>query len=146
MVDILQANANLYDVDDKTKINYLEVGEPPGNPLPTPPAFPGLWVTNSRPLETIKPEGTIVSDSYTYLSHDVEYDIKFLVVEQDSIVAEKQLDDLQKLILETLEANTSIGGKANTSWPTRVDSFRQTQDGTGLRGRVITYKLKITTS
>ena len=53
IVNILQANTDLFDINDETKITYLEVGEPQGNPLPTPPTYPALWVTNSRTVETV---------------------------------------------------------------------------------------------
>lgn len=188
MVNILQVAA-LYNINDETKITYLEVGEPNGNPLPLPPTYPAIWVTNSRPLETIKPSGVITSDSHTILSHDVDYEIKLMVNEEDSIVAEKSLDDFQKILMETLEADVNFKGSngwlvgtayvikdivsyggalyqasasttgdippaspwvfltrlPNDSWPSRVDTFRQNQDGQPVRGRTITWKCKITT-
>lgn len=197
MVDILQNNTNLYDVNviDGSRITYIEVGEPSqvlksGSGLPIPPTYPGLWITNSRPLETIKPTGTITDTSHTALIHDVDYDIKFMVNEQDSIIAEKVLDNLQQVILETLEddirfdndiwsssttystddkvsykgglyqseSNNNTGNIPDAgspwifltrlpadSWPSRVDTFRQNQDGSEVRGKTITWKCKIFT-
>lgn len=194
MVNILQAKTTLYDkdaTDGTNKFTYLEVGEPNGTVLPVPDSYPGLWVTSSRPLETIKPSGTIPGSSHILLNHDVDYDIKYLINEADSIIGEQRLDIFQKAIMEALEAdirfeqvkwlvsatyatgdivshtgslwqskiNSNTGNEPtdtaaqwtfltrhpNNSWPSRVDTFRQDQDGTPLRGRVITWKCKFTT-
>ncbi len=110
MVDILQNNTNLYDPNDKTKMRYIEVGEPEGNPLPTPPKYPAMWVTNSRTLETITRKGINDSNHHSYLLHDVNYLLKMMVVAKDSIVAEKNLDDFQKTVMETLEADIALLG------------------------------------
>lgn len=118
MVNILQANTNLFDIDDENKFTYIEVGEPEGNPFPTPPTYPALWVTSSRTLETINRKGINVSNRHSFLTHDVSYLLKFMVVEQDSIVAEKQLDEFQKTIMETLENDIELLG---TIWSTGVN-------------------------
>jgi len=152
IVDILQANTDLYDEDDEDKITYLEVGEPEGTPLPTPPTYPALWVTNSRTLETIIRKGINDSNNHAYLTHDVNYLLKLMVTEQDSIVAEKQLDDFQKEIMETLEADILLTGVTpltlgpDDSWPSRVETFRQELDGQGNRGKTITWTLLFTTT
>lgn len=153
MVDILQNNTTLFGVNDALKMTYIKVGEPPGNPLPLPPTFPGLWVTNSRTLETIQRKGIISSSQHSYLTHDVNYLIKFMVNEQDSIVAEKNLDAFQKLIMETLEADVPLSTGSQTlpispddSWPERVETFRQENDGLGIRGRTITWHFKFTST
>lgn len=107
MIDIIQATSALYDINDETKLTYAEVGEPNGTP-PIPPVFPGLWITNNRPLETIIPKGSVAGDSHAFLAHDVDYAIKYLANESDSIKAEKILDEFQKLIMETFEADDSF--------------------------------------
>lgn len=118
IVDILQANTDLYDISDfENKITYLEVGEPNGvmdggNGFPTPPTFPALWVTNSRTLETILRKGITSDNQHTFLTHEVRYMLKMLVNEQDSIVAEKRLDDLQQIVMETLEEDVGLWGAA----------------------------------
>lgn len=153
IVDILQANTNLYDTTDETKMTYLEVGVPDGNPLPTPPTYPALWVTNSRTLEIINRKGIISSNQHAYLTHDVNYLITFMVNQQDSIEAEQILDDFQKLIMETLEADVPLSTGSQTlpvspddSYPDRVETFRQENDGQPIRGRTITFHLKFTTN
>ena len=153
MVDIIQNNTNLYDVNDDTKLTYCEVGEPPANPLPTPPTYPAAWVTNSRTLETITRKGINDNNHHSYLLHDVSYLIKLMVVKQDSIVAEQQLDDLQKLLMETLEADIALstGSQSLTippddTWPDRVETFRQELDGQGIRGKTLTWHLQFTSN
>lgn len=153
MVDILQNNTDLFDINDNTKITYLEVGEPPGNPLPIPPTYPALWITSSRTLETITRRGINDNNTHSYLLHDVNYLIKFMVNEQDSIVAEKTMDEFQKTILETLEADITLSTGSQTlavkpddTWPERVETFRQENDGTPVRGRTITWHLKFSTN
>lgn len=152
-MDILQANTNLYDTTDETKMTYLEVGVPDGNPLPTPPTYPALWVTNSRTLETINRKGIVSSNQHAYLTHDINYLITFMVNQQDSIEAEQILDEFQKLIMETLEADVSLANGSQTlpispddSWPDRVETFRAENDGQPIRGRTITWHLKFTTN
>ena len=78
IVDILQNNTSLYDVDDNTKMTYIEKGEPSGNPLPTPPTYPAAWVTSSRTLETITRKGINDNNHHSYLLHDVSYLIKII--------------------------------------------------------------------
>jgi hypothetical protein len=153
MVDILQNNTTLFDVDNEAKITYLEVGEPPGNPFPTPSTYPALWITNARTLETISRKGTNDSNRHSYLIHDVTYQLKLMVVEQDSIIAEKQLDNLQKLIMETLENDITLSSGSQTltispddTWPERVETFRQELDGQAVRGKSITWHLQFATN
>lgn len=153
IVDILQANTNLYDISDETKITYLEVGVPDGNPLPIPPTYPALWVTNSRTLETINRKGIVPFNQRAFLTHDVNYLITFMVNQQDSIEAEKTLDEFQKIIMETLEGDTplSTGDQdllvfPDDTYPDRVETFRQENDGQPIRGRTITFHLKFTTN
>lgn len=153
IVDILQNNTNLFDVNDETKITYLEVGEPPGNPQPTPPTYPALWVTNARTLETIQRKGINTSNRHAYLTHTVNYLLKLMVVEQDSIVAEQQLDNFQKLIMETLEDDVALSSGSQTltiapddTWPERIETFRQELDGQGIRGKTITWNLLFTSN
>ena len=152
IVNILQANTSLYDEDDESKITYLEVGEPQGNPLPTPPTYPALWVTNSRTVETILRKGINDANNHAYLTHEVNYLLKLMVVEEDSIVAEQKLDAFQKLIMETLEADILLLSTAaltlgpDDSYPSRVETFRQELDGQGIRGKTITWTLLFSTN
>lgn len=153
IVDILQNNTTLYDVDVELKMTYIEVGVPQGTPLPTPPTYPALWVTNSRTLETINRKGIVSSNQHAYLTHDVNYLITFMVNQQDSIEAEQILDKFQKLIMETLEADVPLATGSQTlpvspddSYPERVETFRQENDGQPVRGRTITWHLKFTTN
>ena len=154
IADILQANTTeVYNPNDETKITYLEVGEPNGTPLPIPPTYPALWVTNSRTLETILRKGLTDNNQHTFLTHEVRYMLKIMVNEQDSIVAEKRLDELQKVIMETLEEDVALSGGSQTlpkspddGWPERVETFRMELDGTPVRGRMITWQYLFTTN
>jgi len=153
MVDILRNNTALFDKDDESKITYLEVGEPPGNPLPTAPTYPAVWITNARALETITRKGINDNNRHSYLFHEVSYLIKIMVTEQDSIVAEQRLDAFQKLVMETLENDIALTTGSQTlpikpddTWPERVETFRVDLDGTGIRGKVITFHLLFTSN
>lgn len=152
IVDILQANTSLFNINDETKITYLAVGEPPGNPTPTPPTYPALWITNSRTLETVIRKGINDSNNHAYLTHQVSYLFKLMVVEADSIIAEQQLDNFQKTIMETLEADILLLGTSALSlgpddtWPERVETFRAELDGQGIRGKTITWNLLFSTN
>ncbi len=160
IVDILQNNANLFDINviDGSRLTYLEVGEPNqvlevGGGKPIPPTFPALWVTNSRTLETIQRKGITTNNQHSFLTHNVSYALKLMVNEQDSIVSEKVLDDLQEVIMETLEADVALSTGSQTlpkspddGWPERVETFREENDGGPVRGKVITWHYLFTTN
>ncbi len=108
--------------------------------------LPYAYVTNSTgPFETIR-TGDVVSNAIKILYHTFNYDIVFVVLEKDSRAAEILLDELQKLILQTLEADHSLTGtgsaSVDNSSPSRIDHLRVgTGDkGRGIKGRIITLK------
>ena len=68
-------------------------------------------------------------------------------------MAEKRLDELQKVIMETLEEDVALSGGSQTlpkspddGWPERVETFRMELDGTPVRGRMITWQYLFTTN
>ncbi len=119
----LRLDTTLFDVNavNETKFSYLKVGEPNGTPLPIPSTYPALWITNSRSLETITRKGITDSNQHTFLTHEVRYMLKFMVNEQDSIAAEKRLDDLHKLTMERLKTNVGLTGILFDAWVTATN-------------------------
>ena len=108
--------------------------------------LPYAYVTNSTgPFETIR-TGDVISNAIKVLYHTFNYDIIVVVLENDSRAAEILLDELQKLVLQTLEADHSLTGtgsaSVDSSVPLRIDHLRVgTGDrGKGIKGRVITLK------
>jgi hypothetical protein len=69
-----------------------------------------------------------------------------VVLEKDSRAAEVLLDELQKLILQTLEVDHNLTGTGSASVddsaPLRIDRLRvgTGDDGRGIKGRIITLK------
>jgi hypothetical protein len=93
-----------------------------------------------------------VGTAISILIHKIHYDIVVVVLEKDARTAEVLLDDLQKEILETLEADNNLTGAGTSdvddSAPLRVDALRvgTGDQGRGIKGRVITLRCTKTTS
>jgi len=117
IVDILKANATLFDANDLTKIRFIEVGFPDGDPF-LDQMFDYIFITNSTPFETIRNQGatpTSASKSIvTNLEHTFHYDIVTVVNAKSARDAELKLDDFQKLTLELLEAEKHDGFSDHT--------------------------------
>jgi hypothetical protein len=156
IVAILKANTSLYTTTGEAgELRAIEVGYPQASFNAGQLAdalLPYSYITNSTgPFETIK-AGTVVSNAITILEHTFNYDIVVVVLEKDSRAAEVLLDELQKLILQTLEADHNLTGTGSASvddsQPLRIDHLRVGNDdqGRGIKGRVITLKCeKVTT-
>ena len=156
IVAILKANTNLYTTTGEAgELRAIEVGFPQGTFQSTSLSdamLPYAYVTNSSgPFETIR-TGDVVSNAFKILYHDFNYDIVVVVLEKDSRAAEVLLDELQKLILQTLEADHNLTGTGSASVddsePSRIDrlTVNGIDEGKGIKGRVITLKCsKVTT-
>jgi hypothetical protein len=147
IVAILKANTSLYTTTaEANKLRSIEVGYPQGSSL-SDSMPPYAYVTNSNPFESITNRGSVVSNGVKMLEHSFQYDIVFVVNESDSRTSELRLDNLQKTILDTLEADVDLTGtgsaEVDNSFPIRVDDLRveRSDKGMGFNGRVITLKL-----
>ena len=145
MVAILQANATLYDAAGAVnKVGFIHVGRPD-----TKSGFdntlPAIYITNANPLERITLQGTMTgsSEALPCLLHQIRYKIIVATDTGNAQLAENELDDLQKLILETLEADNKFknGGSAvvDFSRPEMIETFRTTDNNRTIQGRTITY-------
>ena len=147
IVAILKANSSLYTTTaEANKLRKIEVGFPSGNQL-TLEMIPYAFVTNSTgPFETIT-TGQVTSNSIQTLNHTLHYDITIVVQGEDAKAAEKKLDDFQETVLNTLETDHDFTGATtslvDSSAPLRIDKLRIpiTDEGKGLKGRVITYRV-----
>ena len=149
---ILSNNTNLFDANGVAgKLNKITVGVPDGD-TGLDSEIPSAYITNSNPLERVTLAGSTTrsSEDVAPLLHTFRYKIVFGVNAEDSRNAEEQLDDFQKLILETLEADQQLknGGSAvvDTSRPESVELFRNELNGKSVQGRIITYLLTRVTS
>ena len=146
IVAILKANTSLFTTTaEEGELRSIEVGYPQGDDL-TDAMPPYAFITNSKtPFETIK-SGAVVSNAIKILIHTFNYDITVVVNEADSRKAEVLLDELQKLILQTLESDYNLTGtgsaSVDNSTPLRVDHLTvpNTTLGKGFKGRVITLR------
>lgn len=147
MATILKTNPGLYDVTGASgKVRQINVGHPDHkNGLDD--VFPSIYITNSSPLERITVAGsmTVSTDNLAPLLHTFRYKIILQERTKGSRDTEKALDDFQKLILETLEAdhNLANGGAnvVNSSRPESIDIFKNELNGKAVQGRTITYLL-----
>lgn len=144
IVAILKTNATLFDANNIEKVRAIVVGFPEGDPF-DPENINHIFVTNSSPFESIRNDGTILSDAITDLEHTFNYDIVIIVNASEGRIAENQLDDFQKLVLETLEADTSLTGTGSRivdlALPSSVQIYRAgTSQGKPVQGRVITLR------
>jgi hypothetical protein len=156
IVAILKANTSLYTTTGEAgELRAIEVGYPQAafNAGQLSDAMlPYAYVTNGTgPFETVK-AGTVVGNAIMILEHTFNYDIVVVVLEKDSRAAEVLLDELQKLIMQTLEADQDLTGAGTTdvdeSYPSRVDHLRvgNADQGRGIKGRIITLTChKVTT-
>jgi len=154
IVDILKASATLFTATDLTKIRFIEVGFPDGEPF-NDQMFDYIFVTDASPFESIRNKGAtttvagkvIVKD----LEHTFQYDIVIVVNAKSARDAEEKLDDFQKLTLELLEADASLVGTGSAdvdiSFPVSVQHYRiANREGKGVKGRIITLRCIKTTT
>ena len=144
---IIESNSSLFDATGASgKVRQVNVGHPDHkNGLDD--VFPAIYITNANPLERVKIAGTMTgsSESLPPLLHTFRYRIVIQEKTKGSRATEKALDDFQKLLLETLEADHKLkdGGSAivDSSQPEMVEVFRADFNGKPVQGRIITYVL-----
>jgi len=152
IVAILKANSSLFtSTAEENKLRAIEVGYPQGDDL-SDAMPPYAFVTNSdAQFETINQQGSVTSNSITGLVHTFHYDITIVVNQTDSRKAEVLLDELQKLTLQTLEADYNLTGTGTAdvdgSHPSSVKKLTVGKDneGKGFKGRVLTLRCIKTT-
>lgn len=147
IIAILKANSSLYTTTaEANKLRSITVGFPQGTSL-SDSMPPYCYVTNASPFESITNQGSVVSNGIKMLEHVFHYDIVFVVNESDSRTGELRLDNFQKTILDTLEADVDLTGtgsaEVDNSFPIRIDDLRVEagERGRGFKGRIITIKL-----
>jgi len=142
MVTILEADATLYDATGALdKVRQINAGHPHHtNGLED--LYPSIYITNSNPLDRIRVKGTTVSSAAPCLEHTFRYKIVVLEQTKNSRDTEKSLDDRQKLVLEALEGDITLGGSVDFSRPELVETFSVTLNGKTVQGRTITYLLR----
>lgn len=151
--DILKADATLYDSTGRQgKLVDIFVGRPYNNSLTAHPN-PFCFIANDDNLEESEPSGQAVSNTIKATTHVCHYIIVIVDIAQDGREVEKKLDDLQKLLLQTLKAKfelrkptDSTDPMCNYSFPDRIRVFNSNDDGKPLQGRLIHFRVEITTS
>jgi hypothetical protein len=151
--DILIADAALYDSTGKQgKLVDIFVGRPYNNSMTAHPN-PFCFITNDDNLEEAEPNGAVQSNIVSATKHTCHYIIVIVDIAQDGREVEKKLDSLQKLVLQTLKSKfelrkptDSTDPMCNYSFPDRVRVFNSNDDGKPLQGRLIHFKVEITTA
>ncbi len=105
------------------------------------------FVTNNITLETNRVVGTETdAGDNKAIEHIIRYDIHVVVFGEQGRDAEKNLDAIQKAIMELLEADQDINGKVDESYPERVTVLRPNLTlGKAKQGRIITLRCIKTT-
>ena len=105
------------------------------------------FVTNNVTLESNRVVGTEAdAGNNKAIEHTMRYDIHVVIFGEQGRDAEKNLDTIQKGILELLEADQDIGGTVDGSFPERVIVLRPNLTlGKAKQGRIITIKAVKTT-
>lgn len=142
----LKTNSALFTTSgENDKLRAIEVGRPEDEF--NDDMIPYAFVRNARgTFETIEPQTIAVSDASRLIVHDLTFEIVVVVNEKNSRTAEALLDNLQELILETLEDDQDIGASVDTSDPATVADFPMPSIVSGKQGRIITIKCSKVTS
>ena len=121
------------------------MGSPPGDDF-ADAMPPYAFVRNSiGGFETITNVGSIASNAIKAIQHTFHYDIVVVVNQPDSRLAEIELDNYQKLILQTLEADHTLSANVDGSLPIRVEHYDVARRNAGYSGRVMTIRCVKTT-
>lgn len=150
IVAILQSNTSLYTtIGESGKLRKIEVGHPLTHRWKQAP-FPYAFVSYKNERNQLV--GTRTDQAINGIRHIVNYDIYFVVNEKDSRKCEEQLDAFQKLILETLEAKSTLSNPVGSTDPKCVFSIPATIEpisetvAKAVQGRIITLTCQMRTS
>ena len=104
------------------------------------------FVTNNTTLESNRVQGAVIANAHRVIEHTIRYDIHVVIFGEQGRDAEKNLDTIQKGILELLEVDMDLGGTVDESFPERVTVLRPNLTlGKAKQGRIITIKAIKTT-
>jgi hypothetical protein len=138
MVTILKAAALFDATGASDKVRQINTGHPDhANGLDD--VFPSIYITNAPTLDRIKVSGSTPTTALPGLEHTFRYRVVIQEQTKGSRTTEQSLDDRQKLVLEALEADLTLGGNVDFSRPETVELFSSSLNGKSVQGRVITY-------
>lgn len=150
-MSILKANTTLYDPTNNpgSKVRSINLGIPDKKEFQKLPT-PYIRITNDTNLETDKPFGSIVSNAQSASYHTAKYLIICVAQAKDAATVEGILDDLHKLIKETLKANVDLrdptsgsDAKCKVSFPIKTEQLGAGQyHGNSVDGFVITLQIE----
>lgn len=151
IVEILKANTDLYDPTNNpgTKVRSIGLGIPDKKEFQKLPT-PYIRVTNDTNLESDKPFGSIVSNAQSASYHIAKYLIICVAQAKDAATVEGTLDDLHKLIKETLKENVDLrdpddgsDAKCKVSFPIKTEQLGAGQyHGNSVDGFAITLQVE----
>lgn len=131
----LKTNATLFTTTaEANKVRAITTGKPEN--ILMDQMFPYIFVTNGTPSDRIEPELFILTKAIKLLSHILRFEVVCIVNEQDSRVAESELDNFTELILETMELDREINDNVDSSEFVQMLDLEGLQSTThGVRGR-----------
>ncbi len=149
IVTVLKSDiTNIFDISGGTdKIRSITVGYPLGGDPLEDKDRNYIFVTNNTTLESNKVVGTESSaGDDKAIEHIIRYDIHLVMFGEQGRDAEKNLDTMQKAVMEVLEEDVDLAGNVDDSFPERVTVLRPNLTlGKAKQGRIITIKAIKTT-
>lgn len=147
IADILKGVATIYDQSDESKFMEIEAGFPPGgvSNLPT-----YAFVTANQNYENLISETISAAAGKKSLRHVFRLDVVMVAKSADARAAEEKLDDLVKIVKETLEGDARFVGTGSAlvddSVPEKIQYGRINLHGTTKLEAVMTLKIDRTTN
>ena len=148
IVTVLKSDVtNIFDVSGGTdKLRAITVGYPLGGDPFEDKDRNYAFVVNNVTLESNKRVGSTTADEHNAIEHTIRYDVHFIMHGEQGRDCEKNLDTMQKAIMEVLEEDQDLGATVDGSFPERVVVLRpETSLGKSKQGRIITIKAIKTT-
>tara|TARA_R110002020_G_scaffold173341_1_gene364214 strand:+ start:1482 stop:1982 length:501 start_codon:yes stop_codon:yes gene_type:complete len=151
--EIIQADSNVYDSTGRQgKLVDVFVGRPYNNSLTAHPN-PFLFITNADNLEEAEAQGVVQNNIIKATLHRCHYILVIVDIAQDGREVEKSLDNLQKLVLQSIKTKfelrkptDSSDPLCNYSFPERVRVFNAGDDGKPIQGREIHFRVDVVTA
>jgi len=114
---------------------------------------PYVFITNDDLIEEMSPSATVDSDAVQATEHIIRYILVMVQQAQDGRQVEKDLDNLGKVLIQTLKANFQLKDptakddpKCDWSFPEQLRAFDTQSHGKPIQGRTLTLRLITHTS
>lgn len=155
IVDILLDSESVFDKGKTVgKLRAITVGQRTPDPTDNDNMYPFAFVTNGNPILITKLKGIVQDNKHTFFDRITRYRINFVASRDKATNAELQLDNIEFVVSQALEANFQLLDPKNDDDPIcnssvieRVDSLIFSDNkGKIVQGRTITLMLTLSSS